>query len=146
MFHVINSNWQNITLFTYRSVYVHELKIIYGSERHAKRWRGKHGTLHLFSLPFTAVARWSAKMYGQICCNMTNLFPKAYASGVYPVQGGNENKLRNIDFSRLKPDLSGYFNICFQKPEGNINMQVLCTPYLYVKDWQLYVKLPCNSC
>ena len=42
----------------YRSVYIQELKkLIYGSERHAKRWRGKHGTLDLFSLPFTAVAR-----------------------------------------------------------------------------------------
>ena len=48
--------------------------------------------------------------------------------------GGGYMVWRKVDFSHLNPDLSGYYNICFQKPEGNFNMQVLCTPYLYVKD------------
>ena len=41
------------------------------------------------------------------------------------MHAGNENRGKKVDFSRLHRDNFGYYNICFQKPEGNFNIQVL---------------------
>ena len=45
--------------------------------------------------------------------------------GGYPMPGGDERQGKRIDFSRLQKDNFGYYNICFQKPEENFNIQVL---------------------